>query len=135
MNIYYLFYCRAYDWYNTNGKKSKDNLRGSAIILLTGMPLFNLSFGMVLTSLIIKHTPFNAVICTVLPIVLLVFNWIMISPEKSETLRNEYLQYSLYKKKQINFWFYFYIIVSMVLLISSLAFIAYYKHRFGNYDK
>jgi hypothetical protein len=59
MNMYYAFYCRAYDWYNTTGKKSKDTLRGSAIILLSAMPFFNLGSVVVFLSVLNEHTAIN----------------------------------------------------------------------------
>jgi hypothetical protein len=134
MNIYYSFYCKAYDWYNTTGKKSEDTLRGSAIILVSAMTNINLMPVIIFLSILNKHTLINKWVGLLLIIVTMIFNFILISSKKSDLLRGEYLLFDESKKKRINFYFYLYLIVSALLLISSLIFIAYYKKKYGNYD-
>ncbi len=134
MNIYYAFYCRAYDWYNTTGKKSKDTLRGSAIILLSAMPNINLVPVIIFLSILNKHTLINKWGGLSLIIATMIFNFILISSKKSDFLREEYLLFDNQKKRTINFYFYLYLIGSAFLFILSLSFAAYYKSKHGNYD-
>jgi len=134
MNIYYAFYCRAYDWYDTTGKKSKDTLRGSAIILISAMLNINLVPVITFLSVLNKHTLLNKWSGLFLIITTMIFNFILISQKKSDFLREEYLLFDNQKKRRINFYFYLYLIISAFLFIISLAFVAYYKNRYGNYD-
>jgi hypothetical protein len=134
MNIYYTFYCRAFDWYNTNEGKNKDSLRLSAIFLITAMPNVNLVSVLIVFGVLINHTPINKWAALLLTIATLIFNLLLINSKKSDSLREEYASYDERKKKRISFYFFLYLIISAVLLLISMAYVAYYKHKYGNYD-
>ena len=85
-------------------------------------------------SLLQKHTLISKWGGLTIVIVLLVFNYSLISSKKSDALREEYLLWEENKKKRFNIYFYAYLIISILLLILSLAYTAYYKNKYGNYD-
>jgi phosphatidylserine synthase len=134
MNIYYAFYCRAYDWYNTTGKKSKSTLRSSAISLLSGLPCLNGLTIVFLISIIQKHTSLNKWVAVLLFAILIISNSLLINSKKSEELRSEYLLFDDVKRKKINFYFYFYFVISVLLFFLLLGYGAYFKNKYGNYD-
>ncbi len=134
MNIYYAFYCRAYDWYNKTGSKSKDTLRASAVALLSAMPLINSLTILGLISVLQRHTLINKWVGLTAAILWITFNSILINTKKSDDLREEYLKLDDYKKKRINTFFYVYLIVSVLLLILMFCYTAYYKSKYGHYD-
>lgn len=134
MNIYYTFYCRAFDWYNTNEKKNKDSLRLSAIFLTTAMPNVNIASLLIAVGVLINHTPISKWAALLLTIGTLIFNLLLISSKKSDSLREEYASYDGQKKKRISFYFFLYLILSVLLVAMSIAYVAYYKHKYGNYD-
>jgi hypothetical protein len=134
MNIYYSFYCRAYDWYNTTGKKSKDTLRGSAIALLSALPLLNFLTIIAYISILQHHTLINKWVGLIIAVLLLIINSKVITSKKSDMLRLEYLQWNEQKKMRLNIFFYSYLLISILLLVIVLIYTAYYKHKYGNYD-
>ncbi|MEO6638020.1 MAG: hypothetical protein ABIN25_07070 [Ginsengibacter sp.] len=134
MNCYYSFYCRAYDWYNTTGKKNKDTLRGSAIALISGLPLFNILTIIGFISVINKHTLINKWVGLAVALISLLLNSLFISSDKSDVLRQEYLLLDEKRKKKIKIFFYYYLIISILLLIVMFIYTAYYKNKYGNYD-
>lgn len=134
MNIYYSFYCRAYDWYNTTGKKSKDTLKGSAIALLSALPLINFLTVIAFLSIVQHHTLINKWIGLMAAVLLLVINSKLITSKKSDVLREEYLQWNEQKKRRFNVFFYSYLLISISMLIIVLIYTAYYKHKYGDYD-
>src|SRR4051812_4229720 len=130
MNIYYAFYCRAYDWYNTTGKKSKDTLRGSAICLISGLSIFNLLSIIAVLSVINRHTPINKWGGLSIAIAIMVFDFILISSKKSDLLREEYLSFDEQKKRKANFYFYLYLIASILIFVFALGYVAWYKKTY-----
>jgi len=64
--------------------------------------------------------------------VIFIFNLLLISSKKSETLRDEYQL--LESKKRINLVFYTYLLISIFLLVFILAYTAYFKNKYGNFD-
>lgn len=134
MNIYYKFYCRAYDWYNTNKKKSDDTLRVSAIALLSILPLFNILTIFAYIGLVQRSTYLNRWVILSLSIVILIFNFKLISSSKSAILRREYLLFDNHERKKVNIFFKSYLIISVIIFIIGIIMIAYYKNKYGNYD-
>lgn len=134
MNIYYNFYCRAYDWYNTTGNKSKETLRGSSLILIAA--LFFINFFIVDTtfSIWIHYSYINKWGGLILMVLLIILNFLIVSVKKSDTVREEYLLMDDQLKSRINIFFYTYLIVSLLLLIIVMVYTAYYKNKYGNYD-
>ena len=102
MNIYYKFYCKAYDWYNTTGNKKKESLRLSAITLLSTMPFFNIIPIIVFFSVLNKHTFMNEWGGLSSFLLILIFNFLLINLEKSDSLRDEYLLLNDSTRKKIN---------------------------------
>lgn len=122
MNIYYAFYCRAYDWYNTTGKESKDTLRVSAIALLSAIPTFQIISIIYLISKF-KNNEFKNQWTGIAIFLLLSFlNYKIINSKKSDLLRKEYLLWILNKKKKVTLFFYFIITASILLFILALIF-------------
>jgi len=134
MNIYYSLYCRAYDWYNSTGKKSKDTLRISAVALLAGLPCFNILSIAFLISILNKHTLINKWAALFIYVILFVFNLLLITSERSDLLRGKYILLPDGFKKRINSFFYFYLIISILIFMLILCYTAYYKNKYGNYD-
>ena len=134
MNYYYAIYCRGFDFYNTNGKKDKLNLRISSIVLISTLQGLNFLAVAGVIGLIHKHTYGNKWIGLTGAFFLIVMNCWLIGSDKSDTLREEYCAYSREEKRKINLIFYGYIILSILLFVGVVAIVAYYKHRFGNYD-
>jgi hypothetical protein len=134
MNIYYAFYCRAYNWYNTTGKKSKETLRLSAIALLSVMPNINLISIVILISILNQHTFINRWGGVTLMLTTIIFNWVLINPQKSDLLTEEYFLLGEQKKRKINIYFFLYLSLSALLLFASLAYITYFKRKFGNFE-
>jgi magnesium-transporting ATPase (P-type) len=134
MNIYHAFYCRAYDWYNTTGKKNKDTLRVSAIILISALQFCLFFTGLVLISILERHTPLNKWVMVFIILGFMIINLRMISTEKSDTLRVEYEQLPDSAKKRINFLSYLVLAIIILCLITVIICDAYYKKQYGNYD-
>jgi hypothetical protein len=134
MNIYYAFYCRAYDWYNPSKNKTADTLRVSAIALLSTVPVLNLLTIIFVFSIVQRHTLVDKWVAAFGVAASLIFNFILISSRKSDLLRKEYLQFDQSKRKAINAYFYFYLIGSAILMVLTVCYTAYYKHKYGNYD-
>ncbi len=134
MKYYYYLYCRGYDWYNTTGKKDKDTLRVSSITLLSAMPSINILTAILLVCLLIRQTIISKWGAVAIYGLFFVFNLLLISSRKSDTLRAEYQSLASDKKKQINRVFYLYLFISILFLVFMLAYTAYFKHIYGNYD-
>ena len=134
VNLYYIFYCRAYYWYARKEKTSKESLRLSAISLLSAIPLFNGLTIVCLISVLNKHTPGNKWLAVAIGITVMILNSLLIDNKKSDELREQYLQFPDSKKKKISFYFFLYLVLTVIGLISAMLLIAYYKHKYGNYD-
>lgn len=134
MKYYYYFYCRIYNWYNTDGKKDKDTLRVSAIALLSGLPCFNILTIIFWLSLLNKHTFINPWAGVLIFGLLFIVNLSIISSKKSVIFQNRYASLPQIIKKRINSVFYMYLIFSIFLFIFILAYTAYFKNKYGNYD-
>lgn len=134
MNFYSLFYCRAYDWYNTNAQKSKETLRGSAIVLLSVCPLINVLSIISFVGIIDKHTPGNKYLIAGLGILSMIFNWFLIPMERSDLLRAEYLKLSDFQRNRVSWYFFAYLILTAIAIIAAFITVAYVKKKYGNYD-
>ncbi len=134
MKLYYRLYCRACKWYNVNGTKDDDTLRLSAFALLSALPTLNIIsiFGFV--GILIKHTYGSKWTALIIFSLIYIPNLIIISRSKSIFLRNEYELLGDQKKKQVNRIFYSYLFISVIFLLSVFILVAFYKHKFGNYD-
>jgi len=99
MPLFSYFYCRAYDYYNTSGKKSDDTLRGSAIVLLSLFQLLNILTVVFLFSFLMKKTIGNSWVGLLMAAILLTYNFLRISKEQSVNLRNEINMLSVGKTK------------------------------------
>jgi hypothetical protein len=64
----------------------------------------------------------------------MIFNFLLISSKKSDILREEYLSLDEQKRKKISFYFFLYLIVSVLILVFALGYLAWYKSKYGNYD-
>lgn len=134
MKYYNYFYCRIYNWYNIDGKKDKDTLRISAIALLSGLPCFNILTIIFWLSLLNKHTLINPWVGVLIFGLLFILNLLIISSKKSVIFQNRYISLPQIIKKRINSAFYVYLIFSIFLFIFVLAYTAYFKTKYGNYD-
>ncbi len=135
MNGYFFFYCRAYFWYDTNGKKPKQSLRISAIALLSGLPVFNIISLIFIWALINKHTPIKPLFGLILFGVLYVVNLVVISSEKSDTLIKQFSELNSASRRRINISFYCYVILTLTFFVVMLAYGAYFKNKYGNFDE
>ena len=117
-----------------NRKKNKDTLRVSAIAFISALPIVNILTILFLIGILIRHTPIDKFVAAGFVCVMLVFNFFYINSQKSDILRNEYSLFSLEKRKRIIFFFYCYIILSLVLFLAILGYTVYYKKVYGNYD-
>jgi len=135
MNLYTYFYCRAFDWYNTNGKKDKDTLRISAISLISGFMAFNILSIVVSISLVMRKTPINKWEGLLIAVALLTYNFLRISSKRSETLRNEYALVPERQNNRLKVMLTIYMVVSLIVFVSLMGLIAYVKTKYGNYDK
>jgi uncharacterized protein YacL len=134
MNLYYLIYCRAYYWYKTSGKKSRETLRISALGLISGLIALNISSVLFIVSLINKHT----IVKPWIPVLIFAFIFFLhafnINLSKSDELILKFDNCDIKNKRKITFIFYSYFFVTIGILIGVLIFTAYYKHLYGNYD-
>ena len=134
MKYYYFLYCRIFDWYNTNGKKDKDTLRISALAFISLLPSLNILTVVIYTGLLHRHSYLNKWLAAAIVVFILIINLLLIPIEKSDRLRNEYVQLSISKRALINKYFYFYLVVTFLLFMATVAFVAYFKGKYGNYD-
>lgn len=114
------------------GKKDKDTLRVSSVTLLSGLESFNIFTLIAFISIQKRHMLISKEMAVVLFGVIFIFNLLLISSKKSETLRDEYQL--LESKKRINLVFYTYLLISIFLLVFILAYTAYFKNKYGNFD-
>ena len=135
MNLYTYFYCRAFDWYNTTGKKDKDTLRLSALCLISAFMAFNILSIVIAISLIQRRTPINKWIGILIAVILLTYNFLRISSKRSDVLRDEYAKMEERQNKRSKAILLSYMIVSIIVLLSLInPLIAYVKSKYGNYD-
>lgn len=134
MNLYTYFYCKAFDWYNTKGKKDNDVLRVSSIVLLSVFMLLNITTVVFAISLIQRRTPVNKWGGLAIIIALYIFNFLRISSARSELLRTQYTQLTPEENKRWSVMLVFYIVISLFLFLSLLGMIIYVKKQYGNYD-
>jgi len=134
MTYYSKLYCRAYNWYNTTGKKSKDTLRVSALALLSALPATNILSIILAVSVSIRHTFISKWQSALIYICFIIFNFFYISAEKSDQICNDYNSLDDVEKKQINKTFYAYLIVTTVIFVAIIVYTIYFKAKNGNYD-
>jgi hypothetical protein len=135
MTYYQCLYCRIFNYFNFNGENDKINLRMSSFGLLSILPTVNILTVVYLISFIVKHTIINKWEAVGIDATIFVFNLLTITTEKSDTLREEFEGFTIDKKRKINLLFYSYVMVTMILLITITGYTAYYKSKYGNYDR
>jgi hypothetical protein len=134
MTFFSYFYCKAYNYYNTTGKKSDDTLRGSAIILLSLFQLFNILTVVFFLSFIIKKTIGEAWEGLLIVGLLLAYNFYRISKDRSIDLRSEVAVLPPEKNKKMLIALRLYIFLSSVFFLGVIAMTVYIKKKYGNYD-
>ena len=134
MNFFSYFYCKAYNYYNTTGKKSDDTLRGSAIILLSLFQLFNILTVVFLFSILLKKTIGQAWQGLLVAAIIVAYNFYRISKDRSTDLRNEVMAMSPDKNKKMLFALRAYIFLSSLLFLGVIVVTVYIKKKYGNYD-
>ena len=134
MNIYFRFYCRAYQWYNTTGTKPKDTLRGSALLLLSFIPSLYILIFAGLYSVIVKHTPVGPIPGVIIFALTAVFNFLFISSKKSDELLISYNELSESQRNRITLVFFIFLSVSLFSLLVIGGYLTYVKAKYGNYD-
>ena len=134
MNLYTYFYCKAFDWYNTNGKKDNDVLRVSSIVLLSVFMALNISSVVLVISLVQRRTPVNKWGGLAMIVALYIFNFLRISSSRSEILRTEYTQLAPEVNRRWSVILISYVIVSVLLVLFLGGMIIYVKKQYGNYD-
>src|SRR6202012_1039978 len=127
MTLFEYFYCKAYNYYNTTCRKSDDTLRGSALILVSRIQLFNILSILFFVSFLMKKTIGNSWIGVLICTALLVFNFFKINKNKSAILRSEMASMPENKVMRMRIVVTCYIIFSTIIFIGILVFIAYYK--------
>jgi len=134
MNLYTYFYCRAFKWYNTNGKKDPDTLRISAVSLVSAFQMFNVLSVFFLIGLIQKHTPINKWGTGAIAIFFLVYNFIRFSVEKSDNFKKQFEILSERQDTRLNIILKIYMLTTLIGLLVIVVLTAYIKNKFGNYD-
>lgn len=134
MTFFSYFYCKAYNYYNTTGKKSVDTLRGSAIILLSLFQLFNILTVVFFLSFLAKKTIGDAWVGLLIVALLLAYNFYRISKDRSINLRSEVAAMPPEKSKKMLFALRSYIVLSSVLFLGIIAVTVYVKKKYGNFD-
>jgi len=134
MTFFSYFYCKAYNYYNTTGKKSDDTLRGSAIILLSLFQLFKILTVIFFLSFLMKKTIGEAWEGLLIAALILAYNFYRISKDRSVNLRSEVAAMPPDQNKKMLFALRSYIFLSSVLFLGVIVLTVYIKKKYGNYD-
>jgi len=133
MNLYNFVYCKAFDWYNTSGKKEKESLRFSAIILISAFQIINLICLGFILNLASTINFFNKWLFVALGIVCLVANYRIINTSKSDQIRTEFENLSVRDRKRLKTLFIVYVFFTLLIFGLIIGIQIYLKNKYGRW--